>query len=151
MGKNVRMDTSDYWYPGAIPYDDYLPKPFTPITKVLRDEYPIDWLAERPEFPDKTKSDGGPSNYYDLPNGAITLNDLLEHLAYTRWAGDTLHLKDTVKAAWRWGEKDGTDKPYDCRKIIYSGARLLMKYAGVKELRKTLQGMLDDPQFQDRE
>lgn len=95
----------------------------------------------------KTKSDGGASSYYDFPAGATTLNDVMEDLAANRWHGDSLHLKDIFKAAWRWGEKEGTTKAYDARKIIYYGARLLMLYAGVQALRDTLQSMLDDKQF----
>jgi len=101
--------------------------------------------------PTTTKPDGGVAAYYDLPPDAVTLNDLIEHKAYTQWLGDTAHLFNIFKAAWRWGIKEGTTKEYDSRKFIYSGARLLMKHAGVKALRDTLQKMLDDPQFQLRE
>ena len=95
-------------------------------------------------------SDGSASSYYDFPRGALTLNDLLEFKGDNQWLGDSFHLSNIVKAAWRWGDKAGVDKPYDARKIIYSGCRLLMKLAGVQEVRKTLQGLLDDPQFQER-
>lgn len=98
----------------------------------------------------KIKSDGGPSAYYDFPAGAKTLNDLLEHKGDTQWLGDTFHLANVVKAAWRWGDKEGTSKAYDARKLIYSGCRLLMKYAGVQAVRSTLQSMLDDEQFKDK-
>ena len=98
----------------------------------------------------KKESDGGPSGYYDFPSGAITLNDLLEYKGDKQWLGDSFHLSNIVKAAWRWGDKKGVTQAYDARKIIYSGARLLLKYAGVENLRKTLQDMLDDPQFKER-
>ena len=99
----------------------------------------------------KIKSDGGPSSYYDFPAGAITLNDLIEYKSDKQWLGDSFHLSNIVKAAWRWGDKEGTTKEYDARKFIYSGCRLLMKYAGVAAVRKTLQSLLDDPQFQERD
>jgi hypothetical protein len=89
-------------------------------------------------------SDGGPSDYYDFPFGAITLNDLIEH------KNMDFHRGNIFKACWRFGTKEGTSKVYDARKIIYSGARILMGLVGVVELRKTLQKMLDDPQFQER-
>jgi hypothetical protein len=95
------------------------------------------------------KPDGGPADYYDIPYKAHTLNDLLEYKGEYHWRGDSFHLANLVKAAWRWGVKQGTTESYDARKFIYSGARLLMKYAGVKELRDTLQRMLDDPQFKE--
>jgi len=93
------------------------------------------------------KSDGGPSAYYDLPETARTLNDVIEWKGETQWLGDSFHLSNVTKAAWRWGVKDGTTKEYDARKFIYTGARLLMKYAGKAALRDTLQRMLDDKQF----
>jgi hypothetical protein len=96
------------------------------------------------------KPDGGPAKYYDLPPKAVTLNDILEVKGDTQWLGDTFHLANIVKAAWRWGDKEGTSKDYDARKFIYSGARLLMKLKGATELRRTLQQMLDDPQFGER-
>ena len=93
----------------------------------------------------KTKPDGGPATYYDFPEGAITLNDLIEFKKMS------FHLGNIFKAVWRWGEKEGTSKEYDARKIIYSGARLLQQEAGVKSLRETLQKMLDDKQFMERQ
>jgi len=95
----------------------------------------------------KIKTDGGPAKYYDLPPNAVTLNDLIEFKSYNQWLGDTAHLFNIFKAAWRWGIKEGTSKEYDARKFIYSGARLLMHYAGVEATRETLQKMLDDKQF----
>jgi hypothetical protein len=94
-----------------------------------------------------TKPDGGPAAYYDLPPNPKTLNDLLEYKGGEHWLGDSFHLANVVKAAWRWGIKSGVDKAYDARKFIYSGARLLLKYKGLEAVRATLQGMLDDPQF----
>jgi hypothetical protein len=96
------------------------------------------------------KSDGGPSTYFDLCNGG-TLNDELERKGDEQWLGDSFHLGNVVKLAWRWGIKEGTDKAYDANKLIYSGVRLLMKYKGVAAVRKSLQKLLDDPQFQERE
>jgi len=91
--------------------------------------------------------DGGPQSYYDLPNNSQTLNDLIEYKSDKHWLGDSFHLANILKACWRWGIKVGIDKTYDARKIIYSGCRLLMKYAGKAELRATLEGILNDRQF----
>ena len=93
--------------------------------------------------------DGGPANYYDIRYQVKTLNDLIESKSEEHWKGDSFHLSNILKATWRWGIKQGTTEAYDARKFIYSGARLLMKYAGVKELRKTLETMLNDHQFQE--
>jgi hypothetical protein len=127
--------------------EDHRCPTFSPMKIV--DEY-YAGRATRP-VTDKIVSDGGPSSYYDFPTGANTLNDLLEYKGDTQWLGDSFHLSNVVKAAWRWGDKEGTTKEYDARKFIYSGCRLLMKYAGVSAVRKTLQAMLDDPQFQERD
>jgi hypothetical protein len=118
--------------------------------------YPLQFKRHlmEPTIYQKVESpDGGPADYYDLPQDRPmkTLNDVLEWKGESQWLGDSFHLANVTKAAWRWGIKSGTTKAYDARKFIYSGARLLMKYAGVKALRETLQKMLDDPQFQERE
>lgn len=97
------------------------------------------------------KPDGGPADYYDFPEGYNTLNDLLEWKGDSQWKGDSFHLSNLTKAAWRWGIKEGVDKSYDARKIIYSGARLLQKVAGRQALRLMLQQMLDDKQFKDEQ
>ena len=97
------------------------------------------------------KSDGGPSSYYDLPPSCVTLNDIIEWKGETQWLGDSFHLSNVTKAAWRWGIKDGTTKAYDARKLIYTGARLLMKYAGRQAVRETLEQILNDKQFQEKE
>lgn len=89
------------------------------------------------------KSDGGVSRYYDFPEGAITLNDLIEHKDMG------FHLGNIFKACWRMGTKSGTTTDYDERKILYSAARLIKKSSGVESLRKELQRLLDDPQFKD--
>lgn len=104
------------------------------------DEHIKDMIERATEI----KSDGGPAQYYDFPAKAITLNDLIEHKEMD------FHRGNIFKACWRYGTKSGTTKEYDARKIIYSGARILMQLVGVTELRKTLQKMLDDPQFQER-
>lgn len=91
---------------------------------------------------------GGPSEYYDFPSGAVTLNDILEYKADNSWLGDSFHLGNLLKAIWRWGNKGGTSKEYDARKIIYTGCRLLMKYAGKEAVHTELKKLLVDKQFE---
>ena len=98
-----------------------------------------------------SKPDGSCQKYYDIPVVIKTLNDILEWKGDSQWLGDSFHLSNIVKAAWRWGIKEGTSKEYDARKFIYSGCRLLMKYAGVQAVRETIYDILDDPQFEDSE
>lgn len=108
-------------------------------------KFPVD---SQVQFDEPVVSDGGPSGYYDFAPRSVTLNDELERKGDEQWLGDTFHVANVVKAAWRWGRKGGTSKEYDARKFIYSGCRLLMKYAGKQEVRNTLQRLLDDKQFQ---
>lgn len=108
-----------------------------------------EWVSGQETSDTKVKSDGGPSGYYDFAGSWGTLNDAMEHLAKTRWAAHALHLKDAMKACWRFGGKDGTDHAYDARKLVYSGLRLLVMIGGVKMARDYLQTLLDDPQFKE--
>lgn len=64
------------------------------------------------------KSDGGPTDYYLLPEGARELNDLIEH------KNMSFALGNIFKAAYRFGEKDGATRIYDLNKIIYFAMRL---------------------------
>lgn len=66
-------------------------------------------------------SDGGATSYYDLPPGAVTLNDLIEHKQMSFARGNIF------KACYRLGEKDSATEAYDLRKIIYFAERLLAR------------------------
>ncbi len=94
-----------------------------------------------------TKSNGGPSSYYDFPQSAVTWNDVAEIKAVTQWGSFSYHMKDIGKAIMRFGAKEGTTNAYDARKIIYSGLRLLGMIEGKDAMRKELLDLLDDPQF----
>lgn len=122
-------DYGDYFYTGEI-------KAITPDGGPENDYY-----KGTPDLTQINKPDGGPQAYYDFPEGAITLNDLIE------FKNMDFHRGNIFKACWRWGEKTGTTKEYDARKIIYSGCRLLKQLVGVSEMRSTLYKILDDPQF----
>lgn len=64
------------------------------------------------------KSDGGSTSYYELPEDASELNDLIEHKRMP------FALGNIFKACYRLGEKDGADVDYDLNKIIYFANRL---------------------------
>jgi len=59
------------------------------------------------------KSDGGSTSYYELPEGASELNDLIEH------KGMSFALGNIFKACYRFGEKDAASQLYDLNKIIF--------------------------------
>jgi hypothetical protein len=98
---------------------------------------------------DGIESDGGPSSYYDFPDFWATWNDLADFKAERQWKEHSFHLGNIGKALYRWGEKSGTTKEYDARKIIYSGLRILMMLEGKKNVRSYLENLLQDRQFRD--
>lgn len=61
------------------------------------------------------KSDGGSSSYYQLPDGARELDDLLKNM--------TWHQANIFKAAYRWDTKP--DLRYNLNKIIWFAERAL--------------------------
>ena len=108
----------------------------TSSTKWLRivpddDMYPDQWVhrkdlelvskAEPASVAPLTKgsSDGKASEYYDFPEGASTLNDLIEYKNMTFAQGNIF------KAAYRLGHKEGITTEYDLNKIIYYAERML--------------------------
>lgn len=58
-------------------------------------------------------SDGGSSAYYTVPSWATELRHLMEH---KKMSPDQANI---FKAAYRLGEKSGTDVRYDLTKIIF--------------------------------
>jgi hypothetical protein len=119
---------------------------------VVGEEYIELAETEDQTFTDKVAttntSDGGPSGYYDFDPGWNTFNDFLEHKAKHQWGGYSLHLKDIMKAGCRFGVKSGTTDAYDARKMIYSSLRLLGMIEGKDAMRKELEKLLADKQFQ---
>jgi len=64
------------------------------------------------------QSDGGSTSYYQIPEGATELNDLIEAKQMS------FALGNIFKACYRFGEKDGASRIYDLNKIIYFANRL---------------------------
>lgn len=95
----------------------------------------------------ENKPDGGPSDYYRLDPNWVEVNDIVDHKTVHQWGHQAVHLFNIFKAVWRWGDKNGTTKDYDARKIIYCGCRVYMMLTSKTELRKYLQELLDDKQF----
>lgn len=65
------------------------------------------------------KSDGGSTSYYELPEGAKELNDLIEHKKMS------FALGNIFKACYRLGEKDSADTLYDLNKIVFFANRMI--------------------------
>lgn len=65
------------------------------------------------------KSDGGPTSYYELPEGARELNDLIEYKQMS------FALGNIFKACYRYGEKDSASRLYDARKMKLFAERLI--------------------------
>ena len=67
------------------------------------------------------KSDGGSTTYYQIPEGATDLQDIIEFKKMEFGLGNIF------KACYRYGDKDGTSKRYDMKKIIYFAQRELAR------------------------
>jgi hypothetical protein len=76
----------------------------------------------------KVASDGGHGEYYELPDDAKTLSDLIEHRNMNYQIGNIF------KACYRLGMKEGVDELYDLKKIKYCIDREL---ARVEKLQRT--------------
>ena len=126
-----------------------------PNTSAVRRKGDFSWAFTEPistkqfslQASSKIESDGGPSNYYDFQPHWVTWNDLADDRSATQWKEHSFHLGNIGKALMRWGNKGGTTKEYDARKIIYSALRVLQMLKGKDEVRRYLQSLLDDPQF----
>tara|TARA_R110000823_G_scaffold235772_1_gene361669 strand:- start:85 stop:462 length:378 start_codon:yes stop_codon:yes gene_type:complete len=94
-------------------------------------------------------SDGGPSGYYDFYSNWKTWNDFADYKATAQWKEHSFHLGNVGKVLCRWGDKVGTSKSYDARKIVYSGLRVLMMLEGKRKVREYLEKLLEDEQFKD--
>jgi hypothetical protein len=80
------------------------------------------------------KSDGGSTSYYQLPEGATELNDLIEFKKMS------FALGNVFKACYRLGEKEGADLLYDLNKIVFFANRMI-------EQEKKRQVTPDRPKF----
>jgi hypothetical protein len=67
------------------------------------------------------KSDGGSTSYYNIPEYATDLQDLIEHKRMEFGLGNIF------KACYRFGDKDGTSKRYDLNKMIFFAQRELAR------------------------
>lgn len=64
-----------------------------------------------------SKNNGGSTDYYDIPEGAKTLNDLMEHKEMLHGVGDAF------KALYRLHDKDTPER--NLNKVIYYAQREL--------------------------
>jgi hypothetical protein len=67
----------------------------------------------------KVKSDGWATSYYELPEGCLAIQDLIEHKSMNFAVGNIF------KASYRLGQKEGQDRESDLRKIIWFAEREL--------------------------
>jgi hypothetical protein len=69
---------------------------------------------------------GGSSSYYELPEDAKELQDLIE------FKNMNFAIANIFKAAYRLGEKPGTDRLYDLDKMIWFATREKARIANEK-------------------
>lgn len=74
---------------------------------------------------------GGKTDYWDVPPGAETLNDLIEHKNMSFAQGNIF------KAAYRLGDKHHSNVERDLYKIIYYADRLIQQLRGKNNGRTT--------------
>lgn len=72
----------------------------------------------KPASSSPIKSTGGSTGYYEIPEGARELNDLIEY------KGMSFALGNIFKACYRLGQKADTDLIYDINKIIFFAERM---------------------------
>lgn len=72
---------------------------------------------ETDEQDKKIKSDGWATSYYDIPASVKDVDDLIMHFNLN-W-----HMANIVKAAIRYGRKEGISKGYDLNKILFMAER----------------------------
>jgi len=69
----------------------------------------------------KVDSDGWSTSYYEIPEGAVELQDLIEHKKMNFAVGNIF------KSAYRLGGKGGIDAEYDLNKIVWFAQRELRR------------------------
>lgn len=116
------------------------------------EEQPLDIVAAWKETNPKclsipTKSDGGPSSYYDFKDTYHTLNDWMEDKAKEQWGAYSLHMKDLIKGATRFGTKAGVGVGYDINKMLYSAIRMKVMEVGKQKTVEYILSVLEDKQF----
>ena len=128
----------DIWYcaEGDIELVSYSPSEYNPESK------PSHYNQEG-----SIKSNGGPSKYYDFEPDWATWNDFADYKSTHQWKEHSFHLGNVGKVLCRWGDKEGTTKDYDARKIVYSGLRTLLMLEGKDSVREYLNSLLEDNQF----
>lgn len=112
------MDNWDFEknpYNGPIPQKDLHPNTYDTWPSLDKVYFP----EKITTLPPKKTSDGGSTDYYQLPQGSKDLQDIIE-------AKDmNFSIGNIFKACYRLGEKQGTSREYDLRKIIFFATREL--------------------------
>lgn len=75
---------------------------------------------------DNAENNGGKTGYYDVPPGAETLNDLIEHKNMPFWRGEILKAAYGLEGRT---EKNGGSEVRELNKIIYYANRRLRQIA----------------------
>ena len=76
---------------------------------------------------DKILSTGGSSAYYDIPEWAKDIGDLIHHRQMN------FNIANIFKACYRFDIKAGIDKQYDLNKIIFFAQRELDYLSGTRQ------------------
>ena len=92
----------------------------------------------------KKKNTGGTSSWYELPEGAKQLQDLIE---YRNMNGN---VKDIFKACYRLGYKEGVSDEYNLRKMVYYSLRELGRVLKTKDYLRLADEIIGDQSEKDK-
>ena len=90
------------------------------------------------------KNTGGTSSWYELPEGAKQLQDLIE---YRNMNGN---IKDIFKSCYRAGQKEGVSEEYDARKRAYYSLRELGRLLKTKDYLRLADEIIGDQSEKDQ-
>ena len=115
----------------------------TKVFSGLEDAYdgPIletDWKKVPPPYKvqDTAQNNGGSTSYYDIPEGAKTLNDLIEHKDMRFWQGECMKAIYALTDRAARATDGSSSEERELNKIIYYANRGLAQLGREKECQK---------------
>jgi len=105
---------------------------------VFLEDYKITTANKELRVGEVKKNTGGSSLWYELPEGATQLQDLIE---YRNMNGN---IKDIFKACYRMGYKEGVSDEYNLRKMVYYSLRDLGRLLNTKDYLRLTNEVIGD-------
>ena len=86
-------------------------------------KWDLDNKTDIPEPEDSTKNNGGTTSYYDVPEGAKTLNDLIEHKRMLPWQHEVMKACYALRERAAKATDGSSSEIREINKIIYYANR----------------------------